>query len=283
MKYSPKVMQETLIGNNFSFKKKFGQNFIVDENIIDSIIKVSSIDKNTMVIEIGPGAGSLTYKLAKVSKNVLCYEIDLKLRPILEETLSSSDNVEVLYQDFLNSDVLKDLEKYSYDKLYVVANLPYYITTPIIVKLIEDSIQLDKIVVMVQKEVGDRFKAKPGSKEYGSLSVYLNYYFEVSKLLDISRNVFLPKPNVDSIVVELKKRNSRFPLKNESLFFKLVRDSFKQKRKTIRNNLKNYDLEIVEMVLKKNGYDLSVRAENLSVEIFVDLANSLSDFKSEKM
>lgn len=277
MKYSPKVMQETLMNNNFSFKKKFGQNFIVDENIIDSIIRASSIDKKTMVIEIGPGAGSLTYKLAKVSKNVLCYEIDTNLKSILEQTLTGIENVEILYQDFLNSNVIQDLKKYSYDKLYVVANLPYYITTPIIVKLIEDSIPVDKIVVMVQKEVGDRFKAKPGGKEYGSLSVYLNYYFEVSKLLDISRNVFLPKPNVDSIVVELKKISSRFPLKNEALFFKLVRDSFKQKRKTIRNNLKHYDLDVIESVLKKYGYDLSIRAENLCVEVFVEIANSLSE------
>lgn len=277
MKYSPKVMQETLMNNNFSFKKKFGQNFIVDENIIDSIIRASSIDKKTMVIEIGPGAGSLTYKLAKVSKNVLCYEIDTNLKSILEQTLTGIENVEILYQDFLNSNVIQDLKKYSYDKLYVVANLPYYITTPIVVKLIEDSIPVDKIVVMVQKEVGDRFKAKPGGKEYGSLSVYLNYYFEVSKLLDISRNVFLPKPNVDSIVVELKKISSRFPLKNEALFFKLVRDSFKQKRKTIRNNLKHYDLDVIESVLKKYGYDLSVRAENLCVEVFVEIANSLSE------
>lgn len=277
MKYSPKVMQETLMNNNFSFKKKFGQNFIVDENIIDSIIRASSIDKKTMVIEIGPGAGSLTYKLAKVSKNVLCYEIDTNLKSILEQTLTGIENVEILYQDFLNSNVIQDLKKYSYDKLYVVANLPYYITTPIVVKLIEDSIPVDKIVVMVQKEVGDRFKAKPGGKEYGSLSVYLNYYFEVSKLLDISRNVFLPKPNVDSIVVELKKISSRFPLKNEALFFKLVRDSFKQKRKTIRNNLKHYDLDVIESVLKKYGYDLSIRAENLCVEVFVEIANSLSE------
>ena len=276
MKYSPKVMQEILSNNAFSFKKKFGQNFIVDENIIDSIVKSSDVGQDTMVIEIGPGAGSLTYKLAQVSKNVLCYEIDTKLKTVLETTLKETSNVDIIYQDFLNANVLSDLKKYTYQKLYVIANLPYYITTPIIVKLIEDSIPVDKIVVMVQKEVGDRFKAKPGSKEYGSLSVYLNYYFEVSKLLDISRNVFLPKPNVDSIVVQFKKKDFHYELKNKSLFFQLVRDSFKQKRKTIRNNLKNYNLDIIANVLKKYGYDLSVRAENLSVEVFVDIANALS-------
>ena len=132
------------------------------------------------------------------------------------------------------------------------------------------------MVVMVQKEVGDRFKATPGNKEYGSLSVFLNYYFETRKLMDVSANVFIPKPNVDSIIVEFKKKNKKFELKNEDLFFKLVRDSFMQKRKNLRNNLKNYDLEKISEVLDKYGYDLSVRAENLSIDIFVDLANNLT-------
>ena len=168
-----------------------------------------------------------------------------------------------------------DLKKYIYDHLYVVANLPYYVTTPIIMKLIEDKILVDKIVVMVQKEVGDRFKAKPGTKDYGSLSVFLQYYFEIDKLLDVSRNVFLPKPNVDSIVVAFKRRKNKLEVKNEELFFRLVKDSFVQKRKTIRNNLKNYDLDKIEEVLKRYGYDLSVRAEALSIEVFVEIANHL--------
>ena len=165
--------------------------------------------------------------------------------------------------------------KYDYSKIYVVANLPYYITTPIIVKIIEDDIPVDKLVVMVQKEVGDRFKAVPGSKDYGSLSVFLNYYFDVKKLMDVSCNVFLPKPNVDSIVVEFKKKENLLELKDRELFFKLIRDSFSQKRKTIRNNLKGYNLEVVETVLNKYGYNLTVRAEQLPLEIFVNLANSL--------
>ena len=140
----------------------------------------------------------------------------------------------------------------------------------------DDKIDIDKIVVMVQKEVGDRFKATCGSRDYGSLSVYLNYYFDVCKVMDISRNIFIPKPNVDSIIVEFKKKNKKFELKNEDLFFKLVRDSFMQKRKNLRNNLKNYDLEKISEVLDKYGYDLSVRAENLSIDIFVDLANNLT-------
>lgn len=276
MDYSPKKMNELLDSNSFKFKKKFGQNFIVDENVIDKIISSAGIDKDTMVIEIGPGAGSLTYKLCGVAKNVLCYEIDDSLCDILSNNLSGFDNVLVKYCDFLNADVCSDLKNYSYDKLYVVANLPYYITTPIIMKIIEDKIPVDKIVVMVQKEVGDRFKANPGSRDYGSLSIYLNYYFDVCKLMDISRNIFIPKPNVDSIIVEFKRKKSSFSVNDSDLFFKLVRDSFKQKRKTLRNNLKGYDLSKIESVLSKYGYDLSVRAENLSIDIFVDISNNLT-------
>lgn len=279
MKYSPKQMKEQLEAKEFGFKKKFGQNFIVDENIINSIITKANITKDSMVIEIGPGAGSLTYKLATNAKQVLCYEIDTKLQNVLEENLKEFENVDIIYQDFLKADVKKDLANYQFETLYVVANLPYYITTPIIVKLIEDEISVDKIVVMVQKEVGDRFKAQPGSKDYGSLSVYLNYFFEISKLMDVSRNIFIPKPNVDSIVVELKRKESTYHLDNAQLFFQLVRDSFKQKRKTLRNNLKQYDLSLIEEVLNKYHYDLSVRAEQLSIEIFVAIANQLSKKK----
>ena len=279
MDYSPKKMQDVLEKNNFMLKKKFGQNFIVDENIINSIINKSNIDKNTLVIEIGPGAGSLTYKLAQHSKSVLCYEIDNTLRDVLDYNLNEFDNIKIKYEDFLKSNVLDDLKEYEYKKLYVIANLPYYITTPIIIKIIEDSIPVDKICVMVQKEVGDRFKAQPGSKDYGSLSVYINYYFNVKKLIDVSRNVFLPKPNVDSIVVEFSKKNLINKASDEKIFFKLIRDSFSQKRKTIKNNLKNYDLELLESVLKKYGFDLGVRAEYLSVDVFIDIANELSKRK----
>lgn len=275
MEYSPKKMQKLLEDNAFGFKKKFGQNFIIDENVINNIVDKSGIDKETLVIEIGPGAGSLTYGLAIKAKNVLCYEIDTTLKDILNSNLSDFSNVDVIYEDFLKVNVNNELKKYDYNKLYVVANLPYYITTPIILKLIEDKIPVDKIVVMVQKEVGDRFKAKPGTKDYGSLSIFLKYYFEVNKILDVSRNVFMPKPNVDSIVVEFKKVNSKIDVKNEELFFKIVKESFTQKRKTLRNNLKGYDLEKINEVLAKHGYDLSVRAEQLTIEVFADIANSL--------
>lgn len=272
MEYSPNKMKETLKENNFNFKKKFGQNFIVDKNIIESIIKKSQIDKDTLVIEIGPGAGSLTSALGEVSKNVLAYEIDESVKPILEKNIHS--NTKIIYDDFLKRNIIEDIKEYEYKKLYVVANLPYYITTPIIIKLIEDKLDIDKIVVMVQKEVGNRFKAKPNTKEYNSLSIFLNYYYNVEKILDVSKNVFIPKPNVDSIVVSFTKKE-RKELKNEDIFFKLIRDSFKQKRKTLKNNLKGYDLNKINQVLNEHNLDLSVRAEALPIEIFMEISNNL--------
>lgn len=273
MEYSPKKMTQTIEKENFHFKKKFGQNFIVDENIIDAIIKKAEINKNVSVMEIGPGAGSLTYKLASTSKEVLCYEIDETVKPILEENLKEFKNVKIIYEDFLKADVKKEIQAIK-NTLYVVSNLPYYITTPIIMKIIEDRLPVTKMIFMVQKEVGDRFKASVGTKDYNSLTIYLNYYFTVRKILDVSRNVFMPKPNVDSIVLEFTKKNCR-PNVKEEIFFPLVRDSFRQKRKTLRNNLKNYNLKKIEEVLHSYGYDLNVRAENLSMEIFIAIANAL--------
>lgn len=276
MDYSPKAMKEMLMQNEFHFKKKFGQNFIIDENIIKNIVTSAKIEKEAFIIEIGPGAGSLTNELAKASNQVLCYEIDSDLKPILEDNLKEHKNVHIIFDDFLKRDVKKDLEKYDFQKLYMVSNLPYYITTPIIVKIIEEKLDIEKIVVMVQKEVGDRFKAKPNSKDYGSLTIFLNYYFDISKIMDVSRNVFTPKPNVDSIIIEFKKKRFKSSIDNEQLFFQLIRDSFKQKRKTLKNNLKEYNLEIIDGVLKQYGFDLNVRAEQLEDTIFVHIANALS-------
>lgn len=275
MKYSPKNMKINLENNDFQFKKKFGQNFIVDENIIDAIIEKANIKKDTLVIEIGPGAGSLTYKLCEKAAFVLCYEIDTELENILKENLQAYQNYEVVYEDFLKANVSSKVKQYSFSNIYVVANLPYYITTPIIMKIIEDKVPIEKMILMVQKEVGDRFRATPGTKEYNSLTIFLNYYFNVNKLLDISRNVFLPKPNVDSIVVAFTRKEMSKKVENEDLFFTIIRDSFKQKRKTLRNNLKGYDLEKIGAVLNQNGYDLSVRAENLSIDVFIDIANAI--------
>lgn len=275
MNYSPKKMSQMLNEKNFKFKKKYGQNFIIDENVINKIVENSNIDKNTLVIEIGPGAGSLTKKLAQNAKQVLCYEIDETLKTVLNDLVIEFSNIDIFYQDFLKSNVLDDLKQYQYEQLYIVANLPYYITTPIIMKVIEDNIPVDKIVVMVQKEVGDRFKATPGTKDYNSLSIFLNYYFDISKLMDVSRNVFLPKPNVDSIVVEFKKNKKNYNIKDEKLFFQLIHDSFQQKRKTIKNNLNKYDLKAVENVLKKYNFDLNSRAEQIPIYVFADISNEI--------
>ena len=170
---------------------------------------------------------------------------------------------------------MNDIQGLNYKKIYLIANLPYYVTTPIIMKVIEDQLPVEKMVIMVQKEVGDRFKAKPGSKDYGSLSIFLNYYYEVNKIMDISRNIFIPKPNVDSIVVEFKKRKRDYQVNDEKLFFKLIKDSFQQKRKTIRNNLKDYDLQTVENVLKKYQFDLNTRAEQIPDYVFAEISNEI--------
>ena len=266
--------QETII--DYSFKKKFGQNFLKDENVLRNIVEKSGVDENTLVIEIGIGAAFLTYYLSEKAKNVLGYEIDESLKELIDEQLKDRDNVEIVYKDFLKSNPLDDIKKYKYDKLYVVANLPYYITTPIITKFIEDKIPVEKIVVMVQKEVGDRFNAKPNSKEYNSLTIFLNYYFEIHKLIDVSRNSFVPKPNVDSAVIEFK-RVDKYKAKNEDLFFKLVRDSFKFKRKNLRNNIKGYDLEKIEKALNEIGKDLTVRAESLTIDDFILISDYLEE------
>lgn len=273
MEYSPKKMQQKLNSHQFHFKKNYGQNFIIDRNIIEKIILASQIDNETLVIEIGPGAGSLTVELAQYAKQILCYEIDTTLKPVLEDNLKSYNNVDVIYSDFLKSSPLVDIKKYQYNKLYVIGNLPYYITTPIIMKIVEDHLPVDKLVIMVQKEVGDRFRAKPGTRDYGSFTVFLDYYFDVHKLLDVSRNVFLPKPNVDSIVVEFTRKKEQLPLLDDAFFFQFVRDCFKQKRKTLRNNLKKYDLHVLEALLQEQGYSLQDRAEKLPLNVFVVVAN----------
>lgn len=268
-------MKKMLNGNEINFKKKYGQNFLSDENILNKIVTQANIDRNTTIIEIGVGSGNLTKKLVEAAKNVIGYEIDESLRDVISQKLDSYSNLKIVYDDFLKRNVKDDLKDYNYEKLYVVANLPYYITTPIITKLIEDGIDIDKMVIMVQKEVGDRLNAMPDSKEYNSLTIFINYYFKVRKLFDVSRNSFVPRPNVDSIIVELAKREDKFSVNNKKLFFKLVRDAFCYKRKTLKNNLINYDLENILKVLKKYNLDLTVRAEHLTIEQFIDIANNI--------
>ena len=267
--------KELLDEYNFTFKKKFGQNFLKDQNILDNRVNKSEVDKDTLVIEIGVGAAALTKTVAPNAYKVLGYEIDTTLKPILEDKLKEYNNIYIIYDDFLNRNVNEDIKKYNYKKLYVIANLPYYITTPIITKLIDDNVNVDKMVVMVQKEVGDRFNAKPDTKNYNSLTVFLNYYFDINKLMDVSRKCFVPEPNVDSVIIELKRKETKYNVKNEKIFFKLVRDAFTHKRKNLRNNLKGYDLEKIENVLKEYNLDLNVRAEHLTIDQFINISNEL--------
>lgn len=258
------------------FKKKFGQNFLKDVNIVKRIVDVSGVDQESLVIEVGPGGAIMTRELALVAKQVLAYEIDQDLSTELSKRLEDFDNVDILFQDFLDSDLISDVKSYNYKKLFFVSNVPYYITTPIILKLISSNLHFEKIVMMVQKEVGDRFSTLPGSREYGSITVLLNYFYDIKREFFVSRKQFVPQPNVDSLIVSFTEKENRLELNDFHFFEKIVRDSFQFKRKNIRNNLKQYDLDIVARVLDDYGYDLSVRAENLSVEVFVELANALS-------
>lgn len=258
---------------NYNFKKKFGQNFIKDENIIDKIINLSDFEDDSLVIEIGCGSGVLTKKLVKNFKYVLGYEIDKDLEKYLNDIKES--NLAIIYDDFLNRNIKKDINKYKFNKLFIISNLPYYITTPIIEKIINEDIDVYRIIIMVQKEVGDRFNAKPNSKAYNSLSVFINYNYDVKKIMNVSRQSFVPQPNVDSIVLKLSKKINRAKALNEDIFYKLVRDSFKHKRKTLKNNLDDYDFNFIEDILLKRNYPLNIRAEQISVEDFIFISNAL--------
>lgn len=268
--------KEILNKSSFVFKKKFGQNFLLDNNILNNIVNLGNITKDTLVIEIGVGAAALTKKLCEKAGMVIGYEVDITLKEPLREILGSYENVNIIFDDFLNRNVNEDLKTYKYNEIIVVANLPYYITTPIITKFIEQKVNVSKIIVMVQNEVADRFSANVGSKNYNSLTVFLNYYFEIKKAFVVSRNVFYPKPNVDSAVVVFSKKLEKIKLNNEEEFFKLVKDSFVQKRKTLKNNLKGYDLERIECILKTINKDISVRAENLTIDEFALISNELT-------
>lgn len=257
-----------------NFKKKFGQNFLNDENILNKIVKESEIPEDTLVIEIGPGAGALTNKLKDVASNVLAYEIDLDLQNILIDKFRDT-NVDIIWEDFLNRNIKEDIKNYKNKHIFVVANIPYYITTPIVEKIIDSGVDVEKIVIMVQKEVGDRFCAKPGSKEYGSISVFLNYFFNIKELFIVSKNCFTPRPNVDSVIISLEKKKENREVKDEKKLFRLIKDSFRFKRKNLRNNLKEYDLSKVEEILKKYDKDLTSRAETLDLEIFIDISNNI--------
>lgn len=260
----------------FQFKKKFGQNFLKDRRIVSKIADIAGITKDDLVIEVGPGMGILTEELAYRAKHVISYEIDKDLLEPLKNIELRNSNITFIFQDFMNRNIINDISSYTYRNLYFVSNVPYYITTPILMKLMDLDLNFQKIVMMVQKEVGERFSAKPGSKSYGSLTVYLNYFYKIKSEFHVGKNEFIPAPKVDSVVVSFSSKKDLLSLKNKELFFQLVRDSFQFKRKTLKNNLFKYDLKIVENVLIKNGYHLSSRAEQIPVSVFVEISNELS-------
>lgn len=263
---------------DLSIKKSFGQNFLIDNNITRNIVEKATDNKKYNVIEIGPGIGSLSYEIAKNANKLVCIEIDRRMEPILNETLAGLDNVSIVYEDFLKVDLEKlCLEYFDNDyELIVIANLPYYITTAILIKLFEnaDKINLKSISAMMQKEVGDRLNAKVKTKEYNSLTILTQYYSDVKMLLKVSKNVFIPKPNVDSVVVRFDLKN-RDDLKiNEKIFFKLLRVLFMQRRKTILNNLNSIfnNKEVTKNILAKANLDSGLRAEALTLEQIITLS-----------
>ena len=256
---------------SFDYKKSLGQNFLMDKNIIHKISDSIKPSEDDLIVEIGPGAGALTKELIQKNCDVICFEIDTRLKEILESI--ESEKLKIVFNDFLKVNLKEYIDEKKYKNIYFVGNLPYYITTAIINKIIDESNPYE-ITVMVQKEVGDRFMSKPNSRDYGSLSVFLQYNFDVTKVVNVNKRCFEPVPKVDSVVVKLSK-NKKIQAQNEEKFYKLVKDSFTQKRKNLRNNLRNYDLNKIENVLKKYNKDLTSRAESLKIEEFVDISNNL--------
>ena len=253
----------------FNFKKKYGQNFLQDKSIIMNIVNSIEAKENDLIIEIGPGVGALTKELAKKNSFLFAYEID----PDTMEYLSclENDKVKIIYDDFLKRNIIEDIKGIPYNNLYIIGNLPYYITTPIITNIIESEIDAKELVFMVQKEVAERFSAKVSTREYGSISVLLNYFYDIKKLFVVDRKKFYPIPSVDSAVIKLEKKEL-IPVDIDK-FNKIVRDSFRFKRKNLRNNLKGYDLNRIAVILDEYGLTLDNRAENLDYKVFVDLAN----------
>lgn len=260
---------------NFDYKKSLGQNFLKDNNVVDKIVSAINYEDNNLVIEIGPGSGAMTKELLKRVDFAILYEIDTRLEKILFKELSDYVNYELIFDDFLKRNIGNDLSKYNYDNLYIVANLPYYITTPIINKIVSDKIPVKEMVIMIQKEVADRLSSKPGSRDYGQITVFLNYFFEIEKVLTVSKNCFVPKPKVDSAVIKMKRREQKELVKDEEFFEKIVKDSFRFKRKTIKNNLSNYDLKKIDIILNKYGFDINTRSECIPYYVFVEIANEL--------
>lgn len=275
---NPKVTIEIIQKYNFAFQKRFGQNFLIDGHVIEKIIRAAEITKDDVVLEIGPGIGTMTQYLAEAAGEVFAVEIDKNLLPILAETLAEYDNVTVVNEDILKVDIAALTGG---RPVKVVANLPYYITTPIIMGLFENHVPVDSITVMVQKEVADRMQTGPGSKDYGALSLAVQYYAEPYIVANVPPNCFMPRPKVGSAVIRLT-RHEVMPVetKNEKLMFSIIRASFNQRRKTLANGLKNSELlhfskEEIEAAITACGWPLTIRGEALNLQEFARLTDEL--------
>ena len=281
---NPQNTIEVLQKYGFSFQKKFGQNFLIDTHVLDKIIASANITKEDMVLEIGPGIGTMTQYLAYAARKVVAVEIDKALIPILEDTLSAYDNVTVINEDVLKVDINKLAEEYNGGKpIKVVANLPYYITTPIIMGLYESHVPIESITVMVQKEVADRMQTGPGSKDYGALSLAVQYYAEPYIVANVPPNCFMPRPNVGSAVIRLTShKEPPVQVENEKLMFQIIRASFNQRRKTLQNGLNNspeipYSKEKILEAIERMGLPATVRGEALSLAQFAELSDILGE------
>lgn len=281
---NPQNTIEILQKYNFNFQKKFGQNFLIDEHVLDKIIRAAEITKDDYVLEIGPGIGTMTQYLACAAREVTAVEIDRALIPILEDTLKEYDNVSIINEDILKVDIAAlAKEKNGGRPIKVVANLPYYITTPIIMGLFESHVPLESITVMVQKEVADRMQVGPGTKNYGALSLAVQYYAEPYIVANVPPNCFMPRPAVGSAVIRLT-RHQKPPVEvmDEKLMFRLIRASFNQRRKTLANGLKNsgelnLSKEVITAAIEKLGKGSSVRGEALDLEEFARLTNIIKE------
>lgn len=279
---NPQKTIEVLQKYDFTFQKKFGQNFLIDTHVLDKIISAAHITKEDMVLEIGPGIGTMTQYLAEAAGKVIAVEIDKNLIPILSDTLSEYQNVRIINEDVLKLDLRKLADEENGGKaIKVVANLPYYITTPIIMGLIENHVPVESITVMVQKEVADRMQTGPGSKDYGALSLAVQYYAEPYIVANVPPNCFMPRPKVGSAVIRLTRhKEPPVEVKDEKLMFDIIRASFNQRRKTLANGLNNSDKitcskEIITEAIEKLGKGPSVRGEALSLQEFASLSNDI--------
>ncbi len=283
--YTPSDVRNIINANDFKIAKKYGQNFLVDKNVIDKIVESLDISSDDLVVEIGPGLGVLTQEICKEANEVIAIEIDEKLLPILNHELKDKKNLKIINDDFLKTDLETLLAEHKEKNVKFVGNLPYYITTPIIMKILESKVPYCSLTIMVQKEVGERILSNPGSKNYGALTVACQYYANVANIIDVSREVFYPKPNVDSSVIQLKYNKQKVDVENERFYFECVRASFSQRRKMISNSLSNVSgvmREDVYEALESLNIQPSRRAETLSVHEFADIANKLYSIKDNK-